>query len=58
MSGKAEAERSGPIRDLDRAAEFDWDGHRLEPGMGLALSGGGFRAMLFHAGALLRLEPV
>src|ERR1700741_2390344 len=40
----------------DQAAGFTWDGHELEPGIGLALSGGGFRAMLFHAGALMRLN--
>jgi NTE family protein len=38
------------------SADFAWDGHALEKGIGLALSGGGFRAMLFHAGALLRLN--
>ena len=27
-----------------------------EPGMALCLSGGGYRAMLFHLGALLRLN--
>ena len=32
----------------DQAARFVWDGHDLAPGLGLALSGGGFRAMLFH----------
>lgn len=45
-----------PARVAERAAEFRWDGHELEPGIGLALSGGGFRAALFHAGALLRLN--
>lgn len=38
------------------AASFTWDGHGLDSGLGLALSGGGFRAMLFHAGALMRLN--
>src|SRR5215207_5885647 len=37
---------------------FSWDGHGLEPGLAIALSGGGFRAMLFHAGALLRLNEL
>lgn len=41
--------------DVDR---FRWDGDGLEPELGLALSGGGFRAMLFHAGALLRLNEL
>jgi NTE family protein len=29
---------------------------KLEPGIGLCLSGGGYRAMLFHAGSLWRLN--
>jgi NTE family protein len=37
---------------------FNWDGNGLEPGLAIALSGGGFRAMLFHAGALLRLNEL
>jgi NTE family protein len=40
------------------AAEFQWDGNKLEPGIGIALSGGGFRAMLFHAGAFMRLNEL
>jgi NTE family protein len=40
----------------DRSAAFTWNANPLEQGAGLALSGGGFRAMLFHAGALLRLN--
>lgn len=46
-----------PVLD-ERAASFHWDGKGLEPGIGLALSGGGFRAMLFHAGALMRLNEL
>jgi NTE family protein len=45
-------------RIVQQAAAFTWDGNGLEPGIGLALSGGGFRAMLFHAGALLRLHEL
>jgi NTE family protein len=41
---------------IEQATDFKWDGNSVEPGIGLALSGGGFRAMLFHAGALLRLN--
>src|SRR5688572_21072574 len=37
---------------------FNWDGNGLQPGLAIALSGGGFRAMLFHAGALLRLNEL
>jgi NTE family protein len=45
-----------PAMVAETSLEFAWDGHALEPGIALALSGGGFRAMLFHAGALLRLN--
>jgi NTE family protein len=31
---------------------------QLEEGIGLALSGGGYRAMIFHVGALIRLNEV
>jgi NTE family protein len=33
-------------------------GPKLEDGIGLCLSGGGFRAMLFHLGSLIRLNEV
>lgn len=36
----------------------DPEADRPEEGMGLCLSGGGFRAMLFHAGALWRLNEL
>jgi NTE family protein len=42
----------------DMVASFTWDGNKLESGIGIALSGGGFRAMLFHAGALQRLNEL
>lgn len=38
-----------------RALSIDDDAESLE-GLGLCLSGGGYRAMLFHVGALLRLN--
>lgn len=47
-----------PSRVVQQAEDFKWDGNALEPGVGLALSGGGFRAMLFHAGALMRLNEL
>ena len=34
------------------------EGAKLEDGVGLCLSGGGFRAMLFHLGSLIRLNEV
>jgi NTE family protein len=45
-------------RLAQEATDFGWDGHKLEPGIGIALSGGGFRAMLFHGGALARLNEL
>jgi len=41
---------ASPVRD-DRA-------EKLEPGIALCLSGGGYRAMLFHVGALWRLNEL
>jgi NTE family protein len=40
------------------AAEFQWDNGKFEDGIGFAASGGGFRAMLFHAGALMRFNEL
>jgi predicted acylesterase/phospholipase RssA len=33
-------------------------GQKLEEGIGLCLSGGGFRAMLFHLGAFIRMNEL
>lgn len=41
---------TSPVRFLERDA-----GRIVEPGIGLCLSGGGYRAMLFHLGAVWRL---
>jgi len=43
---------------VQKATEFQWDGHGPEPGIAIAASGGGFRAMLFHAGAFQRLNEL
>jgi NTE family protein len=45
-------------RLAEEATDFGWDGQKLERGIGIALSGGGFRAMLFHGGALARLNEL
>jgi NTE family protein len=37
---------------------LDTPSPQLEEGIGLALSGGGYRAMVFHVGALIRLNEV
>src|SRR5262245_49320047 len=54
----AEPLPSAQARVVQQADTFTWDGNTLEPGIALALSGGGFRAMLFHAGALKRLNEL
>src|SRR5690349_19867732 len=43
----------GPV-----SATAETSAHGAEPGIGLAVSGGGYRAMLFHLGAFLRLFEV
>jgi NTE family protein len=40
------------------AANFQWGEGQARPGIAIALSGGGFRAMLFHAGALARINEL
>ena len=42
---------SGPVELIP----VDEPNGKPEPGIGLCLSGGGYRAMLFHLGALWRL---
>lgn len=41
-----------PVHDVPESGELP------KPGMGLCLSGGGYRAMLFHTGALWRLNDL
>jgi NTE family protein len=54
-----EALPNSPAQVAQKAAEFQWKNESgAQPGVGLALSGGGFRAMLFHAGALLRMNEL
>ena len=43
-----------PVADLDTRSMHD----KAIPGIGLCLSGGGYRAMLFHLGALWRLNEL
>src|SRR3954453_20623225 len=46
-------------RPNEAASPVTEDGaDKLEPGTALCLSGGGYRAMLFHAGALWRLNEL
>ena len=44
------------MTELAPAAETNGVERRPEPGTALCLSGGGYRAMLFHVGALWRLN--
>ena len=47
------AEAASPVREIGDAG-----GRRVQPGVALCLSGGGYRAMLFHLGALWRLNEL
>jgi NTE family protein len=53
-----EVQPQSAIATEHKAAAFQWDSDKLEPGIGIAMSGGGFRAMLFHAGALARMNEL
>ena len=53
-----EALPNSPAQVAQAAAAFRWDEGKAEAGIGIALSGGGFRAMLFHAGALARMNEL
>ena len=53
-----EVQPQSAIATAQEAATFKWDSDKLEPGIGIAMSGGGFRAMLFHAGALGRMNEL
>src|SRR6476620_10707850 len=46
---------TAPVNLVDTGTPFDGT-NNPEPGIGLCLSGGGYRAMLFHLGALWRLN--
>jgi NTE family protein len=53
-----EALPNSPVKVAQAAASFQWGEGTAQPGIGIALSGGGFRAMLFHAGALTRMNEL
>src|SRR5262245_39202856 len=57
-SAGAERTINSEMHAAELVADFAWDARKLEPGIGITLSGGGFRAMLFHAGALTRLNEL
>jgi NTE family protein len=53
MPERVQAEACSPVEALDTGKP-----ERLEPGVALCLSGGGYRAMLFHVGAVWRLNEL
>src|SRR5258708_31207690 len=53
-----EVNPNSAVKVAQDAANFQWGEGKPEPGIGIALSGGGFRAMLFHAGALARMNEL
>ncbi len=50
-------ERTAPVNVVDTGSAHD-DPRMPSEGMALCLSGGGYRAMLFHPGALWRLKSI
>jgi NTE family protein len=55
--GIAPAEETGPVEAAASPVRGD-EPENLEPGTALCLSGGGYRAMLFHVGAIWRLNEL
>jgi NTE family protein len=51
-------ERSAPVHIVNTGSPADDDPRKPQPGIALCLSGGGYRAMLFHLGALWRLNEL
>ena len=47
-----------PLETAVAASPDFLGGQKLEDGIGLCLSGGGFRAMLFHLGAFVRMNEL
>src|ERR1700754_4380427 len=48
---------TAPVNLVDTGSSSD-DPRNPQPGIGLCLSGGGYRAMLFHLGTLWRLNEL
>jgi NTE family protein len=53
-----EASTGIPLETAAAAAPDFLGGQKLEDGIGLCLSGGGFRAMLFHLGGFVRMNEL
>jgi NTE family protein len=58
MTSSGIAEQPAMSVEATAAARDFLGGEKLEDGIGLCLSGGGFRAMLFHVGAFIRLNEL
>src|SRR3954470_17475209 len=52
-----QVEKAAPVQIVDTGSAND-HGHRLIDSTALCLSGGGYRAMLFHVGAICRLNEL
>src|SRR3954469_20155879 len=52
-----QVEKAAPVQIVDTGSAND-HGRRLIDGTALCLSGGGYRAMLFHVGAIWRLNEL
>jgi NTE family protein len=57
MPNDNQLERASPVRVVDTGSPFD-DPRTPSEGIALCLSGGGYRAMLFHLGAFWRLNEI
>src|SRR5918993_272115 len=51
-------ERCAPVHVVNTGAPHDDDPRKPKGGIALCLSGGGYRAMLFHIGSLWRLNEL
>jgi NTE family protein len=58
MMGDSRGDAAGSIEAAVTLPSDFLGGQKLEDGIGLCLSGGGFRAMLFHLGAFVRLNEL
>jgi len=58
MSDEALPNSQAQVAQAADAFQWGEGEHKAQSGIGIALSGGGFRAMLFHAGALARMNEL
>ncbi len=58
MTDKDSGSNESPVSDSQADIISEEAGREVEEGIALCLSGGGYRAMLFHVGAILRLNEM